>query len=469
GGGGTAIERLGARREVLRPGSVRTRLAAVPADGVDERWASRRPLARDRGAGAALLPGAAFEDVRPGAAYRRVDAGTRGRPVSAGALEPGRARLPALDGHGRRDFVAAGDGQSGPGTLDIPHRALGELARRHHAGRRPPRQPAGERDRRRAVTRGLGLRAEIVAVSALLAGEGVLFSRNLDARATYDEGVYLASLDALRHGQALGTDVFGSQPPGFYTLLRLVGLAGGSSITDLRLGFLAVALVGCLGAYLAGRLLLGVVAGVAASALVAITPSFASEAPRVSADVPSVALALAALALAVAALRRRAPLWLAGATGAGAAGAVSVKLYAVTVVVPLAALAVVRRASRRQVGVALAGAAVVAAALAAGYAGALGSIWQQAFSFHTNARDFGGGEPNGHAVAHFLDFRTPSGWLVAGGAAASLLVRRVWPFWPWVGACVLLLLLQKPLFEHHLVLLAASVGLAAGLGLGGVV
>lgn len=319
------------------------------------------------------------------------------------------------------------------------------------------------------MTRGLGLRAEIVAVSALLAGEGVLFSRNLDARATYDEGVYLASLDALRHGQALGTDVFGSQPPGFYTLLRLVGLAGGSSITDLRLGFLAVALVGCLGAYLAGRLLLGVVAGVAASALVAITPPFASEAPRVSADVPSVALALAALALAVAALRRPAPLWLAGATGAAAAGAVSVKLYAVTVVVPLAALAVVRRASRRQVGVALAGAAVVAAALAAGYAGALGSIWQQAFSFHTNARDFGGGEPNGHAVAHFLDFRTPSGWLVAGGAAASLLVRRVWPFWPWVGACVLLLLLQRPLFEHHLVLLAASVGLAAGLGLGGVV
>jgi 4-amino-4-deoxy-L-arabinose transferase-like glycosyltransferase len=318
------------------------------------------------------------------------------------------------------------------------------------------------------VTRRLGPPAEIAVVCALLASIGFLFSRNLDARTTYDEGVYLASLDALRHGQALGSNVFGSQPPGFYVLLRFVGLFGGSSITDLRLGFLAVALLGCLGAYLVGRLLLGVVAGVAAAALVAITPPFAAEAPRVSADVPSAALALVALALAVAALRRWAPLWLAAAAGAAAAGAVSVKLSAVTAVVPLAALAVARRASRRQVGAALTGAAVVAVALVAGYAGALGSIWAQAFSFHTSARGFGGGEPNGHVVAHFLDFRTPSGWLVAGGAAASLFVRRVWPFWLWVGASVLLLLLQKPLFEHHLVLLAAAVGLAAGLGLGGI-
>ena len=54
----------------------------------------------------------------------------------------------------------------------------------------------------------LGLPAEALAVCALLAAEGVLFSRNLHARTTYDEGVYLASLDALRHGQALGSDVF---------------------------------------------------------------------------------------------------------------------------------------------------------------------------------------------------------------------------------------------------------------------
>jgi 4-amino-4-deoxy-L-arabinose transferase-like glycosyltransferase len=318
------------------------------------------------------------------------------------------------------------------------------------------------------VTRRLGLPAETLVVCALLASIGFLFARNLDARTTYDEGVYLASLDVLRHGQTLGSDVFGSQPPGFYTVLRFVGLFGGSSITDLRLGFLAIALVGCLGAYLVGRLLLGVAAGVAASALVAITPPFASEAPRVSADVPSAALALVGLALAAAALRPRARAVVAAAAGAAIAAAVSVKLSAVTAVVPLAALAVARRASPRQVAAAVAGAAVVAVALVAAYAGALGSIWEQAFSFHTSARGFGGGEPNGHTVVHFLDFRTPSGWLIVGGAAASIVVRRTWSFWLWVGAAALLLLLQKPLFEHHLVLLAASAGLAAGLGLGGV-
>jgi 4-amino-4-deoxy-L-arabinose transferase-like glycosyltransferase len=316
------------------------------------------------------------------------------------------------------------------------------------------------------VTRRIGLPAEAIVVAGLLAAEGVLFSRNLHAAASYDEGVYLASLDDLRHGQALGSDVFASQPPGFYALLRLVGLFAGSSISELRLGFLAVALVGCLAAYLVGRLTLGVVAGLAASALVAITPPLAGEAPRVAADTPAVALSLTALALAVAA---RGP-GLAALAGAAAAAAVSVKLFAATVVVPLAALAVSRRASRAQILAALGGALVVAVALAVAHAGALGSIWHQAFSFHRAARGYGGGEPNGHALAHFLEFRTPSAWLIVLGAAGSLVVApRIWPFWLWAVACALFLLWLKPLFEHHLVLLAASLGLAAGLGLGGAV
>src|SRR5205085_11658882 len=118
----------------------------------------------------------------------------------------------------------------------------------------------------RGVRPRLGLGAEALLVCALLAAEGLLFSRNLDAAASYDEGVYLASLDALRHGEALGSDVFASQPPGFYALLRLVGLLGGSSIRELRLGFLAVALCGCLAADLVGRLLFGSAAGASASA-----------------------------------------------------------------------------------------------------------------------------------------------------------------------------------------------------------
>src|SRR5439155_18746424 len=115
---------------------------------------------------------------------------------------------------------------------------------------------------------------------------------------------------------------------------------------------------------------------------------------------------------------------------------------------------------------AVAGARVVTVALVAADAGALGSIWEQAFSFHRAARHYGAGEPNGHTLAHFLDFRTPSAWLIAAAAASSLAVERVWPFWLWAVVSALFLLVQKPLFDHHLVLLAASLGLAAGLGLG---
>src|SRR5207248_1059696 len=69
----------------------------------------------------------------------------------------------------------------------------------------------------------------------------------------------------------------------------------------------------------------------------------------------------------------------------------------------------------------------------------------------------------------FLDFRTPSAWLIVLGAAASLAAgRRVLPFWLWAAAAAVFLLFQKPLFEHHLMLLAATLGAAGGLGLGAV-
>jgi hypothetical protein len=62
-----------------------------------------------------------------------------------------------------------------------------------------------------------------LALLGVLVVAGVLFGRGLDAATNYDEGVYLASLDALTHDQALGKDVYASQPPGFYVLLQAPG------------------------------------------------------------------------------------------------------------------------------------------------------------------------------------------------------------------------------------------------------
>ena len=62
----------------------------------------------------------------------------------------------------------------------------------------------------------------------------------MEAAANYDEGVYLASLDALRHGQELGTDVYASQPPGFYVLLQGLSFLPGDGVEGIRVAFVLV-------------------------------------------------------------------------------------------------------------------------------------------------------------------------------------------------------------------------------------
>ena len=167
--------------------------------------------------------------------------------------------------------------------------------------------------------------AEAAALGALLAAAGILFARNLHTAATYDEGVYLTSLDALRHGDSLGSEVFASQPPGFYVLLRLIGIFSGRSVSGARVGFILVALVGCAAAYALGRALVGVVGGLVAMGLIAVLPPFPAEAMRVDADVPAVSLSLVALALAAWSTKRGSLsccLWRHG--GSGWAGAYAV-------------------------------------------------------------------------------------------------------------------------------------------------
>jgi 4-amino-4-deoxy-L-arabinose transferase-like glycosyltransferase len=159
--------------------------------------------------------------------------------------------------------------------------------------------------------------------------------------------VYLASLDALRHGERLGSEVFASQPPVFYLVLGVIGLFAGHSLEAARIGFLLVALVGCAGAYALGRALGGIAAGLAAAGMVLILPPFASEAMRVDADVPAVSFTLVALALVAWATHREAPHWLAALGGAALVVAILVKLDAVVAIVPFAALLLFGHRPRR--------------------------------------------------------------------------------------------------------------------------
>ena len=308
---------------------------------------------------------------------------------------------------------------------------------------------------------------EALALVALLALAGVLFARALQTRANFDEGVYLASLDALRHGQALGTVVDVPQPPGFYVLLQLFGAVFGHGVADVRVGFLLVALAGLVAAFVVGRAVAGSPGGLAAAGLLAVTAPYPAQAAQVEADTVSTVLALAAVAFLIG---RKAGPPHAAAAGALAAAAVSVKLLALPLAAPLAVLLIARR-SWRQAAAFGAGALVVVAALAIRYAYALGALWDSVVVEHRNAQSLGSFGSNVHRVLlHPLDWHTPAGLLIPIGIVfAALFARGVEAaaLGAWIVACAAFLLYQRPLLDHHLVLLATVLAVTAGVGYGG--
>lgn len=299
---------------------------------------------------------------------------------------------------------------------------------------------------------------EATGLAVILALAALLDTRALHAAASYDEGVFLASLRELDHGAALGSQVFASQPPGFYWLLRAAGLAG-SSPTAIRSVFVLLALVGVVAIWWLARSLAGTAAGLVAAGLLALTPGWVAQSSRIEADPPAISLALAALALA-----RSFP-FVAGAT---LAAAISIKLLAVPALVPFALLCG-RGLLRASIG-----AAVAAAAILLPTVSSLGSVWSEAVGFHFAARSASGPSTsqNLQRVVDFPDPRTAAGLLVLLALAYSLLIlvarRRLphWQLWAWTLAAAALLVVQHPLFDHHFVVLAAALAAPAAAATG---
>jgi hypothetical protein len=317
-------------------------------------------------------------------------------------------------------------------------------------------------------------RVEGLLLAALLVLQARLFYEGRGAPTNYDEGVYLASLDALLHGAGIG-EIFTSQPPGFYVLLRAAGLVDGASVVDVRVAFIALALTGAIAAYFLGRALGGPAVGLATAGLLGVAAPYATEATKVQADLPSVALALAALAFAAHGFRAHASLVWSILAGVALVLALSVKLLAAPVVVPLLALALVWRPGRRPLLAFVAGAAGALTVLAVVFAGSLGEIWADAIDFQRSAREAEPADIDGNVdrIVGFLDFRTPAGWIVPLGAAAAVvapLLRRGisagW-LWTWALAAAVFLAVRGSLNDHHLILLGASLAVPAGIALGG--
>jgi hypothetical protein len=106
----------------------------------------------------------------------------------------------------------------------------------------------------------------------------------------------------------------------------------------------------------------------------------------------------------------------------------------------------------------------VAAALAGAYAGVLSDLWHDAVTFHRHARSVHT-QSAGSRIVDYFSLRTPTTWVAAAGVIAAIACRRHLVPWAWAVAAAVFLLFQAPLLDHHFVLLAAALGVAAGTSL----
>jgi hypothetical protein len=310
--------------------------------------------------------------------------------------------------------------------------------------------------RRRAI--------ELTALAAILAAQAVLFGRLLHAATNYDEGVYLAALDALRHGQSLGSQVFAAQFPGFYDLLRGLSYLTGISVAGVRAGLLAVMLAGTVGGWLVGRRFGGATGGLLVAALLAIAPPLDLFGAQVIADTPALALTVLSLGLAT----------LGGPVAAVAAGAVfgtalSVKLTALTATPAILWLL------RDRLGRAFAGFAVVVAAVLLAHVGALGDLWTSGVTYHDQARSTPAVIPNPHRqildqIPHSTPFFVLSVITIVAAIVFAVLRKPLgtWPLWIWVALSVVFLLVHKPLHYNHLIDFPFTLAVAVGATLGAI-
>jgi len=305
--------------------------------------------------------------------------------------------------------------------------------------------------------------AEVAALSLILTLVALAAGRDLGTpSAEFDEGVYLASADALDRGAELGTDVFASQPPLFFVGLRWAAAVTGGDPALIRAGVLLLALGGVVAGALVVRRLAGPAAGCLAALLVGLSPAVVDRAAVVSADVPSLALGLMALAAAGAAARR--PGWAAVAGGLVVA-AVLVKLLAAPFVIAVLAGAWRGRARRSEWILGCCGGLLVAAAVLAPLAGRWGALWHGSVGIRGAARGVALGD-SGLDVRFVLGF---VGLAIALAAGVALARPRSWREWlderaalvALLAGGVALLAVQRPLFLHHWALLSVPMAVLA--------
>jgi hypothetical protein len=303
---------------------------------------------------------------------------------------------------------------------------------------------------------------EIAGLVAVLALQAFLLSRLVHTATNYDEDVYLAAVDALRHGQSLGSEVFAAQWPGFYDLVRFLSYVTGLTVAGIRSGMIVVTLAGTVGAWLVGRRYGGPVGGLLTAGLLVVAPPLDLFGWQVLADPPALSLTVLALGLAT----------LPGTVAAVAAGAIfgaafSIKLTALTAGVAMLWLL------RGRLLPAFGGFVVPIVVALAAHAGALGDLWTSGVTYHRQAGSTPAviAHPHRqifHQIPHTTPFFVLAVVAVVVGVAFAVVRRPLgtWPLWTWVVLSLAFLFVYKPLHDNHLILFPFALAVAAGATLG---
>lgn len=312
--------------------------------------------------------------------------------------------------------------------------------------------------------------AALAAATALLRVPALLADRHL----TVDDGVFGASAAAMRTGALPFRDVFSSQGPLFLPLVWLADTLGLRTMDAPRLVGLASGVALVLATYAAGLRLADRSRAFLAAGLVGVTGSVLWVTAPIAADGP--ALAFAALAVAVAlAYRERPSAGTAIGVGLAMGAALSVKSLVLSAGVPVGLLLLAHRRPRHLVAAIGAAAAV---GLAVSLPWGLADVWDQSVAYHLEAASDRTPFANlGKVASTFADRDLP---LLAAAVVAVLfsflrtrrgatppLGRRNEPrwasdavvLWSWLGATLLVLALEYPLWRPHVSYLAAPVAL----------
>lgn len=308
----------------------------------------------------------------------------------------------------------------------------------------------------------------------------------------YDEGVYVASLRLLAHGTPLYHPLSYLQPPFFLFALWPWFVGFGQTLFAARLGVVIYSMLGLVAAWWIGRALGGPRVALMAVLLLGIDPLYLSLSRSVEAEAPALAWALVALAAAVWFAHQQ-DRRLALLAGAALSAAVLTKLAAILVLPTLlwfllrpawAKATTIQDAEKQQpssrvptpgifwqsarmplvwFGIGLAALAVI---ILAPVVPQWGAFWQQVFQAHVNAENLSGFSRSGNLGTIAGAWWEAPLLLVALGVLIAGVRRRngtAIGLGLWFVLTLITLLVQAPLFAHHVVVLIPSLALLAAM------